>query len=62
MSSHMTRAGARRPSAPDMDKLREQYGAGPIKFTGTPADALFERHLLFDAVIDPDAVGPRERY
>jgi starch phosphorylase len=62
MSSHRTRAGARRPSAPDMDKLREQYGAGPIKFTGTPADALYERHLLFDAVIDPDTVGPRERY
>jgi starch phosphorylase len=45
-----------------MDKLRGQYGCGPIQFTGTPADALVERHLLFDDVIDPDAVGPRQRY
>jgi starch phosphorylase len=45
-----------------MYKLRAQYGCGPIQFTGTPADALVERHLLFDDVIDPDAVGPRQRY
>jgi starch phosphorylase len=62
MSSHRRATGARTPGAPDMDKLREQYGCGPIKLTGTPADALYERHLLFDAVIDPDAVGPRERH
>jgi starch phosphorylase len=45
-----------------MDKLRGQYGCGPIQFTGTPADALVERHLLFDDIIDPDAVGPRQLY
>jgi starch phosphorylase len=49
------------PSAPDTQKLLEQYGCGPIQFTGT-ADALYERHLLFDNVVDPAAVGPRERY
>jgi hypothetical protein len=33
-------------------KLLEQYGCGPIQFTGS-ADGLYERHLLFDDVIDP---------
>ena len=39
----------------------EQYGCGPIKFTGS-GDALYERHLMFDDVVDPAEVGPRERY
>jgi len=41
--------------------LRQQYGCGPIQFTGT-SDGLFERHLFFDNVMDPKAAGPRERY
>ncbi|SRR6266508_11664 len=41
--------------------LRRQYGCGPVQLTGT-ADALYERHLLFDNVADPAAAGPRERY
>ena len=61
MTSRSTNAGARTPSAPDTEKLLEQYGCGPIQFTGT-ADALYERHLLFDNVVDPAAAGPRERY
>jgi starch phosphorylase len=61
MSSHRRTAGARTPSAPQTEKLLEQYGCGPIQFTGTP-DALYERHLLFDNVVDPGAVGARERY
>ena len=35
-----------RESAPDEAKLLEQYGCGPLRFTGT-TDALHERHLLF---------------
>src|SRR3954467_2278042 len=42
-------------------ELLEQYGCGPIKFTGS-GDALYERHLMFDDVLDPEDVGPRERY
>ena len=61
MSSHRRTAGARTPSAPQPEQLLEQYGCGPIQFTGT-ADALYERHLLFDNVVDPGAVGARERY
>ena len=44
-----------------MSKLLQQYGCGPIQFTGT-GDALYERHLMFDNVADRAAVGPRERY
>src|SRR5262245_23136502 len=46
---------------PGVDKLLEQYGCGPIRFAGT-GDALYERHLMFDNVVEPAAVGARERY
>ena len=45
----------------ELSKLLHQYGCGPIQFTGTD-NALYERHLLFDNVIDPAAAGPRERF
>ena len=61
MSSRRATAGSRTPSLPNTQKLLEQYGCGPIQFTGT-ADALYERHLLFDNVVEPGAVGARERY
>jgi starch phosphorylase len=41
--------------------LLEQYGCGPIRFSGH-SDALYERHLLFDDIIDPSAAGARERF
>src|SRR5437016_7008924 len=41
--------------------LREQYGCGPVQLAGN-ADGLYERHLVFDGVIDPSAAGPRERF
>ena len=39
-------------------RLQRQYGCGPVQFTGT-ADALYERHLIFDNVIKPATAGPR---
>ena len=45
---------------PDPDLLT-QYGCGPIRFSGH-TDALYERHLLFDDVIDPLDAGARERF
>ena len=53
----------RRPTAaePTASELLEQYGCGPIRFSGHN-DALFERHLLFDDIIDPNAAGARERF
>jgi starch phosphorylase len=41
--------------------LLRQYGCGPVKFNGTE-DALFERHLLFDNVLNEAATGPRQRF
>jgi starch phosphorylase len=41
--------------------LLAQYGCGPVQFTGTN-DALYERHLIFDNVLNVDAAGPRERF
>jgi starch phosphorylase len=42
-------------------KLPEQYGCGLVHLTGTD-NALYERHLIFDNIIKPSAVGPRERF
>jgi len=61
MSSHRRASGAPTPSAPGLEKLLDQYGCGPIQFSGTD-EAFYERHLLFDDVVDPAAAGPRERY
>jgi starch phosphorylase len=61
MRSERAAAGTRRRNALPMSDLLEQYGCGSIPFTGT-GDALYERHLIFDSLIDPAEVGPRERY
>jgi hypothetical protein len=42
-------------------KLNERYGCGPVELTGTP-NALYERHLVFDNVMDVTAIGARERF
>src|SRR5579883_1212149 len=42
-------------------KLRAQYGCGPVQFAGTD-EALYERHLIFDNVLKPAAIGARERF
>jgi starch phosphorylase len=61
MSSDRGTAAARTPDEPGIKKLLERYGCGPVRFTGTD-DALYERHLMFDNVVDAAALGPRERY
>src|SRR5215471_14748814 len=42
-------------------KLLAQYGCGPIQFSGS-ANALYERHLIFDSVMTPRSAGSRERF
>src|SRR5437773_9323473 len=54
-------ASATSTKSDDMKKLLEQYGCGPVQFTGT-ADALYERHLVFDNVTEVAAIGARERF
>jgi len=48
-------------AADGMRKLLDQYGCGPVAFNGT-GDALFDRRLVFDQVIDPKTAGPREQF
>src|SRR5215470_8980775 len=50
----------REATPPDYEALWRQYG-GRIPLAGT-SDAFYERHLLFDNVIDPEMTGLRERY
>jgi starch phosphorylase len=49
------------PGAEDVSKLLDQYGYGPVQFAGT-GNALYERHLLFDNVIDLAVSTPRDRF
>ena len=51
------------PASPDVDivELRKRYGCGPIELTGAD-NALYERHLVFDNVIDLAVAGPRESF
>jgi starch phosphorylase len=44
-----------------MTKLLTQYGCGPITFAGTD-NAFYERHLVFDNVIELTTAGARERF
>jgi glycogen phosphorylase len=42
-------------------ELLTRYGCGPIRFSGN-ADALYERHLLFDNIVAPAAARTREMF
>ena len=44
-----------------LNELLEQYGCGPIQFTGM-RDALYERHLIFDHVLDPERATQHEQF
>jgi len=39
--------------------LHSQYERSPVPVAGTD---MYERHLVFDNVVDPNAAGPRERF
>jgi starch phosphorylase len=49
------------PASEDLAKLRSHYFVGPIHLTGTES-ALYERHLLFDNVVDLTVADARERF
>src|SRR2546423_13586637 len=48
-------------SAASPSELLRHYGCGPIPFVGTE-NAFYERHLVFDRVIDPKVASARERF
>ncbi len=47
--------------SPNISKLLQLYGCGPVRLEGTD-NALYERHLLFDNAIDTAAATPRDRF
>ncbi len=60
--STMQKAAPKTVAAPnELAKLRQRYGCGPIELTGTDDD-LYERHLIFDNVLQLSALGPRDRF
>src|SRR4029434_3250421 len=46
---------------PHVEKLLARYECGPVQFKGRD-NALYERHVMFDNVIDPATAKPRDRY
>jgi starch phosphorylase len=61
MGEVSTAIGTNTADAPDLKELLRRYGCGPVQFTGTN-DALYERHLVFDNVVDGAAMGARDRF
>src|SRR3954452_1482020 len=49
------------PQGDGLSELLARYGCGPVRFSGT-GDALYERRLVFDHVVDPKDAGPREQF
>jgi len=49
------------PEGNGLGDLIARYGCGPVRFSGTD-DALYERRLVFDHVVDPREAGPREQF
>src|SRR6266542_5978805 len=45
----------------NLSKLIERYSRGPVKFIGAE-DALYERHLVFDNVMEKTTTGTREHF
>ena len=61
MTQTKTSAVPASASSDGIAKLLEQYGCGPVHFTGTD-DALYERHLTFDHVVRLADASPRDRF
>src|SRR6266446_7691744 len=51
----------RTANSASVSELLQQYGCGPIPFVGSE-NAFYERHLVFDRVIDPKVATARERF
>src|SRR5271166_1100408 len=55
------RVSPRTPEEWRVSELLKQYGCGPIAFVGSE-NAFYDRHLVFDRVIDPQVATARERF
>src|SRR5882757_3980855 len=61
MGAKMALKSATSPGVQNTSELLDQYGCGPVRFAGTE-NALYERHLLFDKVIDLAEATSRDRF
>src|SRR5262249_55483833 len=62
MSSGRTKSAASTPTESARgSKLAQQYGCGSIPLAGSD-NGFYERHLVFDNVVNPKVAGPRERF
>ena len=61
MASKSTEAQTPAAETPHVSDLLKQYGCGPIPFLGSEG-AFYERHLVFDRVIDLSVATDRERF
>lgn len=61
VASQSTGKLPRTPDSARVSELMHQYGCGPIPFLGSES-AFYERHLVFDRVIDPKVATARERF
>ena len=55
------RVPPRTPEEWRVSELLKQYGCGPVTFAGSE-NAFYDRHLVFDRVIDPRIATARERF
>ena len=61
MAPEAIQAAPRTPEEWRVSELLKQYGCGPIAFVGSE-NAFYERHLVFDRIINPRVATARERY
>ena len=61
MSANQTVVSPASIESDTISRVLRQYGHGAIQFSGAD-NALYERHLVFDNIVDPAAAGPRERF
>src|SRR5271166_6876093 len=52
---------AEQQNSTERGQLLQKYGCSAPRFAGTP-DALYERHLKSDNVVESQSSDPRERY
>jgi starch phosphorylase len=55
------RSKTSRTQAPSLQELLHHYACGAVQFSGD-ANASYERHVVFDHVVEPQAASLRERF
>ena len=61
MQENLKVTGQAESNSTQGDEFLRRYGHGSLRFAGAP-DALYERHLKFHSVVEPESADLRERY